>query len=88
MFQGEDLGVLRGLKLPLLGGQGGGAGVAVRGRGGVGGGDLGGAAGAEDVPGEEQGDYLIQAGPGGLDGAGWPGLAAACRGFFGLCGHW
>ena len=49
-------------------------GVAVGGRGGVGGGELGGeevgAAGAEDVVAEEQPGDRIQAGFGGLDGAG------------------
>ena len=58
LFQGEDLGVLRGVELPEPGGQGGGLGVTVGGGGGVGGGELGGEqrgpAGAEDVPGEEQ----------------------------------
>ena len=73
-FLGQDLGFLRGLVLPDLGRQGGGLGVAVGGRGGVGGGELGGeqlgAAGAEDVVAEEQAGDRVQGGLGGLDRAG------------------
>ena len=74
LFEFEDAGVLGGVDLLEPGLDGGGGGVAVGGRGGVGGGELGGeqlgAAGAEHVVGEEQPDDLVQAGFGGLDGAG------------------
>jgi hypothetical protein len=58
LFQAEDLGFLGGVDLLEPGGQGGDLGVPVGGGVGVGGGELGseqfGAAGAEDVLGEEQ----------------------------------
>jgi hypothetical protein len=54
LFQGQDLGVLRGLELLEPGLEGRCLGVAVRGGGGELGGEQGGAAGTEDVGGEEQ----------------------------------
>ena len=78
----------RGLDPLEPGGQGGGLGVAVGGGGGVGGGELGGeqvgAAGAEDVLGEEQADDLVQAGFGGLDGAGVAGVVGGVAGVGGV----
>ncbi len=88
LFQGEDLGVLRGVDLLEPGTEGAGAGVAVGCCSGVGGGELGGeqggAAGAEDVPGEEQGHDLVQAGFGGFDGAGVAGVVGGFAGFGGV----
>ena len=74
LFEFEDAGVLGGLELLQPGLDGGGGGVAVGGRGGVGGRELGGeqlrAAGAEDVVGEDLPVAAVAAGCGGFDGAG------------------
>ena len=81
-----------GVDLLEPGAEGGGAGVTVRGRGGVGGGELGGeqpgAAGTEHVPVKNRATIWSRRVSGALTVRGWPGLAAACRGFAGLCGHW
>ena len=83
-FQFQDAGVLAGLDPLEPGLEGGGPGVAFGGGGRVGGGELGGeqggAAGAEDVLGEEQAGDLVQAGFGGLDGAGMIRVASRLSG--------
>jgi hypothetical protein len=82
LLEAEDLG---GVDLLEAGGQGGGLVVAVG--GGVGGGEQFGAAGAEDVLGEEQAADLVQLLLEALTMRGWPGWLAASAVPAGVRGH-